>query len=76
MHTVRPGIWQETIKTWEMKCTGQVLEYIEKPEKRKKKKRHKHFLTWNIARNNKNVENEKGTLQELEYGKKTEKREK
>ena len=33
-----------------------------------KKKIHKHFLICNIARNNKNVENEKGTLSDLEYG--------
>ena len=43
--------------------------------------RHKHGLTWNMARNTqkrenekcmflKNVENEKCTLQDMEYGKK------
>ena len=45
--------------------------------------RHKHGLTWNMARNTqkgenekcmflKNVENEKYTLQDLEYGEETE----
>jgi hypothetical protein len=32
---------------------------------------HTHCRTWNMARNPKNVENEKCTLQDLEYGKKT-----
>ena len=32
--------------------------------------RHKHCLTWNMARNNKNMENEKCTLQDLKYGEK------
>ena len=32
-------------------------------------------MTWNMARNTENVKNEKYTLQELEYGKKTNKEE-
>ena len=37
-----------------------------------KLKKNKHCLTWNMAINIQNMENEKGTLQELQYGKKTE----
>ena len=35
--------------------------------------RKAHYRTWNVARNLKNYENETHTLQDLEYGKKTEK---
>ena len=38
------------------------------------KMRHKHCRTWNMARTLKNVKNEKCTLQDLDYGEKTEKR--
>ena len=33
--------------------------------------RHTHWSTWNMARNLKNMEQETNTLQELEYGEKT-----
>ena len=38
--------------------------------------RNVHSRTWNMARNLKNVENEKHTLQDLDCGEKTKKREK
>ena len=38
--------------------------------------RHKHFITWNVARNTENVKNEKCTLQDLVHGEETEKCEK
>ena len=36
--------------------------------------RHKHGLPWNMVRKLKNVENESQTLQDLEYGEKSDKR--
>ena len=36
--------------------------------------RQKHSMTWNMARNTENVTYEKCTLQDLEFGKKTDKR--
>ena len=36
--------------------------------------RNAHYKTWSMARKKKIVENEKHTLQDLEYGEKTEKR--
>ena len=36
--------------------------------------RHKHCMTWNMARNTEKWEIEKCTPQDLEYGDKTEKR--
>ena len=38
------------------------------------KMRNKKCMTWNMARKVKNEENEKCSLQDLEYGEKTEKR--
>ena len=38
--------------------------------------RNTHNRTWIMARELKNVENKKFTFQDMEYGKKTEKREK
>ena len=62
-------------RTWNMAIKLKIMEnekrtrviWLEKL-KNVKKKIHKHFLICNIARNNKNVENEKGTLSDLEYG--------
>ena len=36
--------------------------------------RQKHSMTWNMARNTENVTYEKCTLQDLEFGMKTDKR--
>ena len=55
------------------KYTLQDLDYGKKPEKTWKM-RHKHCMTWNMARKLKNMENETHTHQELEYGEKPEKR--
>ena len=38
--------------------------------------RNAHCRTWNMARNIQNMENEKCTMQDREYGKNREKREK
>ena len=64
-------------RNWNMAIKLKIMEnekrtrviWLEKL-KNVKKKIHKHFLICNIARNNKNVENEKGTLSDLEYGQK------
>ena len=37
--------------------------------------RHKHCLPWNMVRKLKNVENDRQTLQDLEYGEKSDQRE-
>ena len=42
-----------------------------KKGKKKWKMRHKHCITWNMARNKKKVNNEKCTQKNLEYGEKT-----
>ena len=62
-------------RNWNMAIKLKIMEnekrtrviWLEKL-KNVKKKIHKHFLICNIARNHKNVENEKGTLSDLEYG--------
>ena len=62
-------------RNWNMAIKLKIMEnekrtrviWLEKL-KNVKKKIPKHFLICNIARNNKNVENEKGTLSDLEYG--------
>ena len=95
MHTVKPGIWLETLTNVENeKCTLYALLYWEKTEKRGKldthavglgiwrenlkrqKMRHKHDMTWNMARNTEKCEKmkKKCTVQDLECGENTEKR--
>ena len=36
--------------------------------------RHKHSMTWNMARNTEYMKKENSTVQDLEYGEKTDKR--
>ena len=60
------GYQNENHGKWEAHTVARVI-WLE-TLKNVKKKIHKHFLICNIARNNKNVENEKGTLSDLEYG--------
>ena len=44
--------------------------------KLEKKIRNSQDRTWNVGRNTENVKNDKGTLQEMEYGEKSNKRRK
>ena len=53
---VGPGIWQKKLKYMQNeKHTVQDLEYGKKIEKTWKM-RHKHCITWNMARNTENRE--------------------
>ena len=67
---VGPGIWR---KNWKMKynekLAQQDLKYGQKHWKRQKM-RQKNSLNQNMAKKLKNVENEKHTLQDLEYSEK------
>ena len=60
--------WNMAIKLKIMENEKRTRVIRQEKLKNVKKKIHKHFLICNIARNNKNVENEKGTLSDLEYG--------
>ena len=63
MYTVGHEIWQETMKNLKNKtCTLQNLEYGKKHSKSWKMK-HSYCRTWNMARKQKIMENEKHTQQ-------------
>ena len=66
LYDLEYGEKNENHGKWEAHTVARVI-WLE-TLKNVKKKIHKHFLICNIARNNKNVENEKGTLSDLEYG--------
>jgi hypothetical protein len=72
MHTVGPGICQETLTTWKMRnAHSRTWNVARKP---KIVENEKHTLGRDICRENlKNVKKEKYTLYDLDYGEKPEK---
>ena len=74
MHTVGPGIWQESWKSRKMRNTHFGTWNIARKTEKGGKFRNVHCRTWNMARNLKIMENEKHPLDDLKNDKITEKR--